>query len=600
MRAAGRFALAAALCWAAVLMATNVRADGHAGASDAQLDALMAEYYDYVLRENPLAATRSGVDDYNDRMPDATPDASARRLEIERRYLARSRDISRDDLSLAGRVNAEVFEWVLEDSIGARELELGRIPFNTFSGFFMAALTASNGVRMEEVEDYEAYLARLSDIPRYFEENLQNMRAGMRSDFVLPQIVIDGVLPTVRAQVKDDPEDSSFFDPFEEMSARVSAGDQERLRISARRIIADQVMPAFASVADFLESEYAASETVGAEELRGGDDYYAFQIKRYTTILGLTPDEIHEIGLGEVSRIRAEMMAIIEELEFDGDFDEFVEFLRTDPQFYAETAEDLLREAAWISKRIDYQMPGFFGHLPRQSYGVVPVPDEIAPNYTTGAYYGAPLGGDVGGAFWLNTYALDQRPLYELPSLTLHEAVPGHHHQNAISAELENVPEFRKDLYFSAFGEGWALYTEKLGIEMGIYRTPYEHFGRLSYEMWRACRLVIDTGIHAKGWSRQQAIDYLADNTSLSEANVRAEVDRYISWPGQALAYKLGELRIWEMRRNAEQVLGDHFDLREFHDVLLMNGALPIAMLEAVVERYIDEKLTTATAQAGG
>ena len=594
MRIGARIATGAALFGAVFLLAQEVRADDHARTSDAQLDALMAEFYDYVLRENPLAATRSGVDDYNDRMPDATPEAAQRRLEMERRFLARSRDIRREDLTLQGQVNAEIFEWVLEDSIGARELELDRIPFNTFSGFYMAALTAGNGVRMEEVEDYEDYLARLSDIPRYFEENLRNMREGMDTGFVLPQIVIDGVLPTVRAQVKDDPEDSSFFDPFEEMSERVSAEDQQRLRISARRIIADQVMPAFASVAGFLESEYAASESLGAEDLQGGEDYYAFQIKRYTTILGLTPDEIHEIGLDEVSRIRGEMMAIIAELEFDGSFDEFVEFLRTDPQFYAETPEDLLKEAAYIAKRIDYVMPGFFGLLPRQSYGVVPVPDEIAPNYTTGAYYGAPLGGEVGGAYWLNTYALDQRPLYELPSLTLHEAVPGHHHQNAISAELENVPEFRNNLYFSAFGEGWALYTEKLGIEMGIYQTPYEHFGRLSYEMWRACRLVIDTGIHSKGWSRQQAIDYLADNTSLSEANVRAEVDRYISWPGQALAYKLGELRIWEMRRNAEEVLGDRFDLREFHDVLLMNGALPIAMLEAVVERYIDDKLTSA------
>ncbi len=591
MRARGLIATGAALLSAAFLTVQDVRADQHSSAAEAQLDALMAEYWDYVLAENPLAATRNGIDDYNDRMPDVSPDAGERRLAIERRYLARVRDVRRDDLSLSGQVNAELFEWVLEDSIGARELELSRIPFNTFSGFFMAALTASNGVRMEDTEDYEDYLARLSDIPRYFEENLANMREGMSTGFVLPQIVIDGVLPTVRAQVKDDPADSSFFEPFEDLNDRVSEEEQERLRISARRIIADQVMPAFASVADFLETEYAASETLGAEDLNGGDDYYAFQIRRYTTILELPPEEIHAIGLAEVSRIRAEMMQIIEELEFEGDFDDFVEFLRTDPQFYAETPEDLLKEAAWVAKRIDYRMPGFFGLLPRQSYGVVPVPDEIAPNYTTGAYYGAPLGGDVGGAFWLNTFALDQRPLYELPSLTLHEAVPGHHHQNAISAELENVPEFRKDLYFSAFGEGWALYTEKLGIEMGIYRTPYEHFGRLSYEMWRACRLVIDTGIHSQGWSRQEAIDFLADNTSLSEANVRAEVDRYISWPGQALAYKLGELRIWDMRRNAEEILGDRFDLREFHDILLRNGALPIAMLEAVVERYIDEKL---------
>ncbi len=236
-------------------------------------------------------------------------------------------------------------------------------------------------------------------------------------------------------------------------------------------------------------------------------------------------------------------------------------------------------------------MPAFFGRLPRQSYGIVAVPDEIAPNYTTGAYVGAPLGGAVGGAFWLNTHALDQRPLYELPSLTLHEAVPGHHHQIAIAAELDELPAFRRELYFSAYGEGWALYTEKLGVEMDIYLTPYEHFGRLSYEMWRACRLVIDTGIHAMGWSRDEAIAYMTENTGLSPGNIRAEIDRYISWPGQALAYKLGELKIWELRRHAEDVLGEAFDLREFHDLLLVNGALPLAMLDGVVERYIDARL---------
>ena len=417
------------------------------------------------------------------------------------------------------------------------------------------------------------------------------MNAGVESGFVLPQIVIDGVLPTIQAQVKDSPEDSSFFDPFEEMSAKVSAEDQARLRSEAKTVIAADVMPAFSRLADYLADEYEASESLGAEQLNGGKDYYAFQIKRYTTVLDLPSDEIHEVGLAEVARIKSEMLDIIEELEFDGGFDEFAEFLRTDPQFYADTPEALLKEAAYIAKRVDYVMPGYFGRLPRQSYGVVPVPDEIAPNYTTGAYYGAPPGGDHGGAYWVNTYALDQRPLYELPSLTLHEAVPGHHHQIALSLEMENVPEFRKQLYFSAFGEGWALYTEKLGVEMGIYQTPYEHFGRLSYEMWRACRLVIDTGIHAKGWTRQQALDYFAANTALSEHNIRAEVDRYISWPGQALAYKLGELKIWEMRRNAETVLGDRFDLREFHDVILQNGALPMAMLEAVVERYIDDAL---------
>jgi len=559
-----------------------------------QLNTVMEEYWDFVLRESPLTATGAGVSDYNDRLSSVTPDSQVRRNDEEKRFLARTRDIDQATLSQAGLVNAELFEWVLEDSIGSYENNLSRIPFNTFSGFFMAALNMANGVRMSSVNDYEDYIARLSDVPRYFDENIANMDEGVRTGFVLPQIVIDGILPTIKAQVKTKPEDSSFYDPFREMSGKVSVNDQQGLQEVGRRVIAETVIPAFANLADYLENTYAATDELGAEQKNGGKDYYAFQIRRYTTILGTTSDEIHEIGLGEVKRIKADMMQIIHDLEFDGDFDDFAEFLRTDPQFYATTPEELLKETSYTAKRIDYVMPGFFGLLPRQSYGVVPVPDEIAPNYTTGAYFGAPLGGDHGGIYYVNTYALDQRPLFEIPSLTLHEAVPGHHHQGALSAEMEGVPDFRNNLYFSAFGEGWGLYSEKLGVEMGIYRTHYEHFGRLSYEMWRACRLVIDTGIHAKGWSRQQAMDYFAANTALSEQNIRAEVDRYISWPGQALAYKLGELRIWAMRRNAESILGDNFDLRDFHDVLLQNGALPIAMLEDVVERWIDETLVAA------
>ena len=285
------------------------------------------------------------------------------------------------------------------------------------------------------------------------------------------------------------------------------------------------------------------------------------------------------------------MDALIEESGFEGSFGEFTEFLRTDPQFYAETAEELLQAASFVAKKIDYRMPEFFGRLPRTPYGVVPVPDEIAPNFTTAAYNYAVVGGTRGGAYWVNTYALDQRPLYELPALTAHEAVPGHHQQNAIALEIEGVPEFRKVLGYSAFGEGWGLYSEKLAIDMDIYENEYEHFGRLSYEMWRACRLVIDTGIHAKGWSRQQALDYLGDNTSLSQANIRAEVDRYISWPGQALAYKLGEMKILELRARAETELDDRFDIREFHDVVLGQGALPLDLLERVVNQYIEEAL---------
>ena len=342
----------------------------------------------------------------------------------------------------------------------------------------------------------------------------------------------------------------------------------------------------------FWEGDYgdAATKTIGAFELPGGGTYYRHQIRRYATVTDLTPEEIHAIGRAEVARIRAEMDAVIESTGFEGSFEEFTEFLRTDPQFYAKTADELLREAAYVSKRIDYKLPGFFNTLPRMPYGVVPVPDAIAPNYTTASYNRATLGGVNGGAYWVNTYALDQRPLYELMALSLHEAVPGHHLQIALSQELEGVPPFRQNLYFSSFGEGWALYAEKLGIEMGLYDDAYSTFGRLSYEMWRACRLVIDTGIHALGWSREEAIDYLASNTSLSRQNVRAEVDRYISWPGQALAYKLGELKIWELRRHAETMLGEDFDLPAFHDQILLRGALPLALLDERVREDIDRQ----------
>ncbi|MEE4164336.1 MAG: DUF885 domain-containing protein [Woeseiaceae bacterium] len=575
----------AALATLAIAFAADVRAQ------DATLDALMADYWDYYLEEYPVAATRAGIDEFNDRLGRVTPDALAEARAAESAFLRRLADIDEASLSEQGRLNAELFDWVLRDAIEARDLGLERIPFNTFSGFYMEALTASSGVRMDSADDYRDYLARMRDIPRWFAENIANMQRGAETGFVLPRIVIEGVLPTLRSQLKDRPEDSSFYEPFETMAAKLGVEEAAELEAAARQVIKDDVFPAFESLVEYLESEYPASATIGASELENGKAYYAFQIRRYTTLTDIDADEIHATGLAEVARIRREMDAIIEEVGFEGDFAAFTGFLRTDPQFYAETPEALLKEAAWIAKRIDYRLPGFFGKLPRQPYGIVPVPEEIAPNYTTGAYYGAPLGGEHGGAYWLNTYALDQRPLYELPALTLHEAVPGHHLQGALALEMDEGPEFRRDLYFSAFGEGWALYTERLGVEMGIYRTPYEHFGRLSYEMWRACRLVVDTGMHAKGWTRDEAIRFMTRNTGLSESNIRAEIDRYISWPGQALAYKLGELEIRELRSRAETALGDAFDLREFHDAVLANGALPLAMLEGVVEAYIELRL---------
>ncbi|MEC7766946.1 MAG: DUF885 family protein [Pseudomonadota bacterium] len=554
-----------------------------------RLQSLMDIYWSYRLAESPTLATAAGMNDYNHLLPQVAPLDRSRRLRAEQEFLLQLGDIDRTALNLENQINYDLLGWVLEISIESMELNTDRIPFNTFSSFFTGALRASYGVSMTTEEDYQAYTSRIREFPRYFAENIDNMREGMRSGFVLPKVIIDGVLPTVRAQVYDNPDNSSLFEPIAEVSDRLSAAVQEQIRLEAREAIRLYAIPAFRELAEFLQNEYypMATEGIAAQDLSNGDAFYTHQIKVYTTRTDLSAEQIHNIGVSEVARIRREMEEVIAASGFDGSFEEFTEFLRAEPRFYANDETALLKEASFIAKKIDYFLPEFFGRLPRVPYGVVPVPVEIAPNYTAASYNSSPVGGIRGGAFWVNTFALDQRPLYELPALTLHEAVPGHHLQTSIARELENLPEFRKELYFSAFGEGWGLYSEKLGIEMGIYGNSYEHFGRLSYEMWRACRLVIDTGIHSQGWTRQEAMNYLTDNTSLSAVNVRAEVDRYISWPGQALAYKLGEMKILELRQRTEAALGDAFDLRSFHDALLGQGALPLDILDTVIENYI-------------
>ena len=554
-----------------------------------RLQSLMDIYWSYRLAESPTLATATGMNDYNHLLPQVAPLDRSRRLRAEQEFLLQLGDVDRTALNLENQINYDLLGWVLEISIESMELNTDRIPFNTFSSFFTGALRASYGVSMTTEEDYQAYTSRIREFPRYFAENIDNMREGMRSGFVLPKVIIDGVLPTVRAQVYDNPDNSSLFEPIAEVSDRLSAAVQEQIRLEAREAIRLYAIPAFRELAEFLQNEYypMATEGIAAQDLSNGDAFYTHQIKVYTTRTDLSAEQIHNIGVSEVARIRREMEEVIAASGFNGSFEEFTEFLRAEPRFYANDETALLKEASFIAKKIDYLLPEFFGRLPRVPYGVVPVPVEIAPNYTAASYNSSPVGGIRGGAFWVNTFALDQRPLYELPALTLHEAVPGHHLQTSIARELENLPEFRKELYFSAFGEGWGLYSEKLGIEMGIYGNSYEHFGRLSYEMWRACRLVIDTGIHSQGWTRQEAMNYLTDNTSLSAVNVRAEVDRYISWPGQALAYKLGEMKILELRQRTEAALGDAFDLRSFHDALLGQGALPLDILDTVIENYI-------------
>jgi uncharacterized protein (DUF885 family) len=443
----------------------------------------------------------------------------------------------------------------------------------------------------DSVADYENYLARLEALAPYFDQNIGNMREGLSLGITQPKAILEGIEASISGPIVDNAADSVYFTPFKNIPGHFEASERARLETAAAAAIEQVVVPAYEGFLAFFNNEYkpGARDDLAASTLPDGQAYYAELVKYFTTLDDATPEAIHELGLSEVARIRAEMDTILRQVEFDGSFANFVEFLRTDSRFYVEDARDFLKEAAYIAKKIDGQMPAFFRTLPRLPYGIMPVPDDIAPNYTTGRYWGAPIGGRRGGYYLVNTYALETRPLYELAALTAHEAAPGHHHQAAIRQEIEGAPEFRRAFYPHAFGEGWGLYAEKLGIEFGIYETPYDHFGRLSYEMWRAARLVIDTGIHIKGWTREQARQYLAENTALSLHNVRTEVDRYIAWPGQALAYKMGELKILELRERAERELGPAFDIRDFHDVVLSDGGVTLSILDEQVDRYISE-----------
>ena len=528
-----------------------------AGGGAAELHALFNETWAFQLREDPLQASRAGVEAANDRLPSMTLDDLARRDAYWRDALGRLEAIDRARLGSEDQINYDMFRTGLENRI--RDFELGGhlIPITVDNGFHIGFARLPAGMPFRNVTDYENYLARLDGAPAYFGDYTDLFRAGLEQDMTLARVILDGYEVTIATHVVSDVEQSVFWAPFVTMPATLSPEDQERLRAEGRRAIQESVVPAYQAFMDFMTGEYVpgARTTIGAHDLPNGADFYQHQIRVFTT-LDLTAEQIHQIGLDEVARIRAEMEQIIEDVEFGGSFADFLTFLRTDPQFYAQTPEELLSAASNIAKEMDGKLPALFRTLPRQPYGVAPVPDHLAPKYTGGRYVGAPLGGTTAGFYWVNTYALESRPLYTLPALTLHEAVPGHHLQNALRQERDDLPEFRRNGGNSAYGEGWGLYSEYLGIEAGIYKTPYDNFGRLTYEMWRACRLVVDTGMHAMGWSRQEAMDFMASNTALSIHEITTETDRYISWPGQALAYKLGELKIKELRARAEQALG--------------------------------------------
>jgi uncharacterized protein (DUF885 family) len=556
--------------------------------ANAALRQLVDDEQAFTWREDPLTASYDGVRDYDDRLPSDRPADFERRAAANAEFLERLHAIDPRRLSAEDRLSYELFEFILTSRVTFAAYRDWRAPLNSDSGFHTAIMQLHEAADTSSVMGYERYIARLRDVPRYFAESIANMRQGVKDGYTLPAEILPGVASVIEAEQFDKPEDSPLYAPFEEFPDHFSADAQAHLRTAGRDAIATAVIPAYRDFQAFFMQEYmpGARKTIAASALPDGRAYYADLVRYYATY-DITPDEVHEIGLKEVARIRAEMESTMKAAGFDGDFAAFLAFLRSDPHFYAKTPEQLLKEAAWIAKRIDGRLPQYFGKLPRMTYRVEPVPATLAPNYTGGRYNPGPNDGRTSGAYWVNTYALETRPLYSLPALTLHEAVPGHHLQGALARELTDLPAFRQNAYLSAFGEGWGLYSEKLGVEMGIYETPYEDFGRLSYEMWRACRLVVDTGMHWKGWTRDQALAYLRDNTALSEQEVRTETDRYIAWPGQALSYKLGELRIWQLRGKAEQALGAKFDLRAFHDAVVDEGTMTLPMLERRIDAFI-------------
>ena len=577
-----------------VVFNTSSVAIGQQTSAATELHQLFADEWNNRLEQDPLFASSRGVTDYNDRLPEMTATALQRAREEDRQFLERLEAINRDELSPDDQTNYDLFEFVVGHRASLAQYRTYRMPLTSDSGFHIRVQRMYESMPFRTTEDYELYLSRLSAVGPFFTQNIDNMRAGLADGFTQPRVILDGIVPSISGAIVDDPEDSIFFTPFLSIPEYISGEDADRLRAQATAAIAETVMPAYREYLRFFTDEYipGARESLGASALENGRAYYEDLTRFFTSLDDATPDDIHELGLREVARIRAEMDDIIEQVDFEGSFAEFIEFLRTDPQFYVDDPEQLLKEASWIAKKVDGQMPAFFRTLPRMSYGVMAVPDDLAPNYTTGRYWGAPVGGMRGGYYLVNTYALDKRPLYALPALTVHEGVPGHHHQISLAQEQGQLPEFRKTFYPHAFGEGWGLYSEKLAVEMDIYETPYDHFGRLSYEMWRAVRLVVDTGMHYKDWTRDEALLYLADNTALSLQNVRTEIDRYISWPGQALAYKMGELKFLELRARATEALGEDFDIRDFHDAVLINGGVPLDMLDGAVDRYVDSVRT--------
>jgi len=553
-----------------------------------KLSQVIERYHEFNKSSSPLNSNEPGGNNA------LLPDLSAENLQKNNQELlaiyTALNTVDRSQLTTQEQINHAVLGYRIKNDLDLYQFKSHYTPFTAESGFHVWISWISSANRMSTVQDYNDYLARLNALPKYFDQQMTWMQKGLDEGITQPKAVLKGYEKSIAAFIKKDVTKSTYYRPFLNISKHIASDEQERLREQAKRVIETQVYPSYQKYYDFMVNNYIPNtrDDIAVSSIPNGLAFYDNRVKHYTT-LDMNAAQVHEIGVSEVKRIRAEMEAIIKKVGFEGSFADFVEFLRTDEQFYAKTPLELIKEASYIAKKMDAKLPSLFKTLPRTPYGVIPVPANIAPKYTTGRYSG-PSRDDQAGHYWVNTYRLDRRPLYVLEALTLHEAVPGHHLQGSIAREMENVPQFRNQTYISAFGEGWGLYSEYLGLEAGFYQDPYSDFGRLTYEMWRAARLVVDTGMHQMGWSRQQAIDFLAGNTALSLHNVTTEIDRYISWPGQALSYKIGELTIKRLRKDAELRLGKNLDLREFHDELLKNGSMPLSMLELIIENYIAER----------
>jgi uncharacterized protein (DUF885 family) len=553
---------------------------------------LFASEWDYQLEQYPTWASRLGDRRWNERWGDESLDAIDKRNRHYVEVLTQLGSIKREELSPADRLNYDLFQKDYENEVQEHRYRWHLIPLNQLGGV-QTANELADALRFETLKDYDDWLARLRALPEYIEQTTALMRAAIDQKILLPQIVLQRIPSQIDHQIVDDPKASPFYKPFSRFASSVAAADRLRLAAAAEQIIAADVVPAFRRFKKFFVEEYlpASPDQVGIWQLPDGEEMYRFAVRLHTTT-NMTPQEIHEIGLQEVRRIRGEMQSVVDTLGYKGSLEEFGAYLRSDPQFYYQTSEELLLAYRALTRRIDPLLVKIFHTLPRIPYGVEPIPENVAPDSTT-AYYRSPAAdGSRAGTYFVNLYRPETRPKYEMMVLSLHEAVPGHHLQIALAMEKEELPNFRRHGGYTAFIEGWGLYSESLGEEMGLYDDPYSKFGRLTYEMWRAARLVVDTGLHYMRWDRKKAIDFLQQNTARQELDVVNEIDRYIAMPGQALAYKIGQLKISAIRAKAEKTLGNKFDVRGFHDELLKDGALPLDSLEIKMDEWIGKQLT--------